>query len=155
MSEQPPDTPTASDADVITVLGKIGPRVQATEGINVPEHYAIGHAEAATLLARTYPRQVPTFRGPAAEVVRWAVAKLAAARILDILRASLDTVSETPERLRASAQADLTGPLPGYPAGSDLDNDGQPLPTPPGSDGPRVGFDAPGSLFPDPYPWGW
>lgn len=154
MSEQPTEQLTGSE-DTVTVLGKIGPRVQATDGIDVADHYAIGQAEAATLLHRIYPRQLPTFTGPAAQVVRWATAKLAAARILDILRASLDTVSETPERLRASAYADLTGPLPGYPADADLDDDGQPIPDPAGPDGPRVGHGAPCSAFPDPVPWLW
>ncbi len=158
MSETPPDetvtTTWASRDDVIAVLGNLGPRIAATSSVNLDEHLAIGHAEARSLLARTYVKGLPTWRGPALEVVRWAVAKLAAARVLDILRASLDTTSELPERLRASAHGDLTGALPGYPAGADLDDDGQPLPPRPAA-GPKLGYGAPGSAFPDPAVWPW
>lgn len=123
MSEPTPDPGTmtyADPEDVVVVLGKIGPRVLANETVDLAEHLSIANVDVREYLRRAYPRGVPTFTPEGLTTLRWAEARIAAAAVLDILRASMPTdVAEVPERLRASAFATLAGGVPGSPVGDD------------------------------------
>jgi hypothetical protein len=144
-------TPYASVPDVVVVLGKIGPRIETAGTVNLGSHLSIAHTEALDRLHVAYGRTLPVWAGDGLESVRWAEAKLAAAAVLDILRASLDTAAEIPERLRRSAWAVLDGGVPGYPVGD-----------PPGGTGGAVVVEGvplhsstmPLSNFADPYALG-
>lgn len=159
MSEPTPTPPPtwAGEEDVFDTLGKVGPKVKAaTEAgrFDTAAQLAAAHVEAYTRLEGVYgvgrvPAPVADSVGH--EVLRWAVARLAAANILDILRASLPDVSELPERLRRTAYATLDSPVPGFPPG--------------GNPGTPAAWGAPFSTaggvsqFPDPYTslplYGW
>lgn len=170
MSETPPEpsTPYASDADVVTVLGPLGARVQAAAGINLEAAVSAAHAEALDRLLVAYGTLPPRFTGDAGNAVRWAEAQLAGADVLDILRAAMTDVSDIPERLRRSAWAKLDGGLPGFTPGDPTPTDpptDPPFTPAPDAGVPRVSSAAPLSNFPDPYldplrvgepyPWGY
>lgn len=154
MTETPPEpTPEyATVPDVVLALGALGPRVEATPSVDLASHLSMAHAEVLDRLADAYgTRTLPVFTGDAMEAARWAEARIAAANVLDILRASLTDVSDVPERLRRSAWATIDGGLPGFRPG-DPDPGSTPPPKFPEDIGvPRVSSCAPGSNFPDPY----
>jgi hypothetical protein len=147
----PPSEPWATDVEVKTTLGKIGSRVEAA-GIDIDAHISRAHSQAVDRLVKVYAtRTLPAFTGDALEAAKWAEAQLAAANILDILRASLDSVSDLPERLRASAWETLDAGLPGFRPGDPTPGADDP-PFPPetaGSSGRHSAAAA--SAFPDPY----
>lgn len=151
MSETPPDAAElyASPDDVVAVLGKLGPRVAATESVSIDDQLAIAHADVVDRLHAVYGRTLPQFVPVGLESIRWATARLAGAAILDILRAAMPSdAAEVPERLRASAWSTLDGGVPGSPVGD-------PVPGPPaGATDPGLPLwssAAPGSNFDDPY----
>lgn len=150
MSETtPPATQYAEPSDVVAVLGKMGPRIEAAETVSIPDQLAIAHTDVVDRLHSIYGRSLPEFSPVGRESVRWAVARLAAAAILDILRASMPSdVAEVPLRLRQSAWATIDGGVPGSPVG-----DAVPGPPPGVTDTglPLWSSRAPGSNFPDPY----
>lgn len=141
--------PFADADDVRLVLGPIGSLVPTdvlTEaGIVVADHIPRAHAETLDKLTEVYGPVLPTIAGDALEAARWAEASLCAANILDILRASLDTESEIPERLRRSAWDTLGRYLPGLRPG---DATGTPVPE---WSGPAHSSSTPVSNFPNPY----
>lgn len=152
MSEPPVTTDLtewANIADVYSTLGKLGPKVKeaADNGrFEAEAHLSAARAEAFTRLEHVYGVggvPSPEAESPALEVVRWAVARIAAANILDILRASLPDVSELPERLRRTAWASLDGALPGFPPGGG--------PNTPGTTNTPWASSGGVSQFPDPY----
>lgn len=150
MSEPTPDPlpEWSSEQDVYDTLGKLGPKVKdAADGgrFDTGAQLEAARAEAVTRLEVLYGvGGVPNpEEGAGFEVIRWAVARLAAANVLDILRASLPDVSELPERLRRTAWATLGDGIPGFPPGGGPDTPGRRT-TPLGSAGGV-------SQFPDPY----
>jgi hypothetical protein len=153
MSEPVPDPPSpwTSPADVVFVLGKLGPRVQANTDIDLDAFVSAAHAEALDRLADAYgTRTLPAFAGDALTVLRWAEAQLAAADVLDMLRATLgDDQAEVPERLRRSAWAKLDGGVPGFRPGDPAPADGVTYPT--WTSSPAHSSSTPVSNFPDPY----
>lgn len=149
--------PFATAPDVRVVLGPMGSVIPTDileeAGVDVEEHIAAAHGEVLDRLADTYGPTLPTVTLAATPdaflVVRWAEAKICAADILDILRASMDTESEIPERLRRSAWDTLARGLPGLRPGD---------PTTPGtppvvvwSGQPAHSSSTPVSNFPNPY----
>lgn len=142
----------ATDPDIVAVLGKIGPRLPAE--IAVATFGAIAHAETVDRLGEVYGDNVPAFTGNALEAVRWAEAKLAAAEILEALRASLPDVGETPVRLRQSAERTLSSTIPGAPAGGGTATDASGAAVAYGPT-PLARNNAPGSLIVDPYSEAW
>jgi hypothetical protein len=131
-------------------LGAIGATAPtdalAEAGIDVAAMLPRAHTETLDKLVEVYGPTLPTITGDALEAARWAEASLCAANILDILRASLDTDSEIPERLRRSAWdtlgRGLPGLRPGDPAGPDL---------PTWTAQPAHSSATPVSNFPNPY----
>jgi hypothetical protein len=153
MSETPTTPPLpapyAQPGDVHTALGKLGNRPGLPD---VDKHLAMAHAEVLDLLGDVYGATIPDpFRPIAAEALRWAEAKLAAAAILDILRAAYPDESAVAAQLRESALATIRGGLPGQRPG---DTSGSVTP-PPGSGPvtlvPRLATEPPVSNFADPY----
>lgn len=150
MSEPtPPPLPEwATVEDVYDTLGKMGPKVKDADDagrFDTASQLQAARAEAYNRLERVYgPGRVPDPGAGTAglEVIRWAVARLAAANTLDILRAALPDVSELPERLRRSAWDALGAGLPGFPPGG---GPGNPTSNAPWASSGGV------SLFPDPY----
>lgn len=144
-----PTNPFASAADVRLVLGKIGNGTRLEQaGIDVEKMLPAAHVEVLDRLTEVYGPTLPEVVGDSLEVCRWAEAKLCAAGILDILRASLDTVSDIPERLRRSAFDTLGRSLPGLRPG-DSTEPGEPVVTWSGS--PMSGSSTAISNFPNPY----
>lgn len=146
MSE--PTEPYTTDADVKLVLGKIATGARLDQaGIDVAAMIPAAHVEVLDKLTEVYGPTLPDVTGDALETVRWAEARICAANILDILRASLDTVSDIPERLRRSAWdtlgRGLPGLRPGDPAGP------EPLPT--WTAQPAHSSSTPVSNWPNPY----
>lgn len=138
----------ASSGDVLTILGKIGPRLPID--VNVDALIGMAHAELVDRLAETYPSGIPTFEGDGLDAVRWAEAKLAAAEILEVVRVNLPEIGEAPDQLRASVDRTLSLGIVGYPPGSvdTPDGDGGSVPA---NAGPQVSSFTPASMFPDPY----
>jgi hypothetical protein len=145
-----PTEPFASDEDVRLVLGPMGsttPSDILTEaGIDVEEQIPRAHAETLDKLTEVYGPVLPTIAGDALEAARWAEASLCAANILDILRASLDTDSEIPERLRRTAWDTLGRYLPGLRPGDPEDPGAGAILT-----RPVHSSSTPVSNFPNPY----
>jgi hypothetical protein len=151
MTETPPDVVTyAAVEDVRAVLGKLGDRPGLPD---LEVHLAMAHADVVDRLSDVYGPTLPTWRPVAAEAVRWAEAKIAAASVLDILRAALDDASRVAEELRASAYATIAGGLPGQRPGDatpELEEGQSPVPSLPRSSYTVAGT---GGLsnFADPY----
>lgn len=142
--------PYSSDPDVRLLLGKIGGRLPAE--VDVATFRSIAHADVLDRLGDAYGGTVPTLNAgsDALEAARWAEAKVAAAEILETLRASLPDLGEAPEQLRTSAYATLSRGLPGLlpGGGTTTGPDGSPVATSPR---PQVSSFTPVSLFEDPY----
>lgn len=150
----------SSDADILTALGKLGPRLPVE--ISVPSARSMAYAVVLDRLADVYGGTVPDLdregREAAREIVRWAEAKLAAAHILSILGTASGLEPEQVSAWREEALETLRNSLPGVRIG-DTDAPGTTPGTGPIPSVPLVA--APGeatSLFPDPYavqqqPW--
>lgn len=140
----------ANEADVKLTLGKIGTGTRlADAGVNVAQMIPAAHAEVLDKLVEVYGPTLPTIApaSDAFEAARWAEARICAANILDILRASLGDESDIPERLRRSAWDTLARGLPGMRPGDSPVDGG----TVTWSGQPRIGSSMPVSNFPDPY----
>lgn len=150
MSETPPEAsphadPYASDEQVRVVLGGLADRLPAT--ISLEQRRAMAHAEVLERLVGTYGT-LPSaqWRPEALLAVQWAEAKIAAADILDIIRATRSDDSAVADKLRASAYATLGRALPGQPIADDGST------TPPVAPLPYVPRSTGGaSVFADPY----
>lgn len=140
----------ASDGDIRLALGKLGNRLPAE--IDVAVFGSMAHADLLGRLADTYPAGVPAFASSpdAVEAVRWAEARLAAAMILDVLRAAFD-VGDTPGKLRESVRDTLDGGIVGFPPGSTEVSDGAGGLLVVSGSVPLASSNAPNSLFVDPY----
>lgn len=153
--DTPPGSPAtaryASDADVRLALGKLGNRLPAE--VNIAAFGSMAHADLLGKLADVYPAGLPDFTssGDAVEAVRWAEARLAAAEILDVLRAAYPDVGETPSKLRESVASTLDGGIVGFPPGSTAVDDGSGGSVVATSSAPLASSNAPSSLFIDPY----
>lgn len=135
----------ASVEDVRVALGNLGNRLPAT--IDLDGHLGMAHAVVVDKLTDAYPGEIPTFTGPGLDVVRWAEARIAAADILDILRASTTTDSPVAETLRQTAYDTLDRGVPGFRPGGPTTTPGTtPMPA-----RPRVSHVATTTVFADPY----
>lgn len=136
------------DGDVTNALGTIGNRLPSW--VTVETFRNMANAEILDRLARVYPDGIPTFEGPALEVVKYAEAKLAAAEILEAIRVNLPDLGDAPDRLRTSAYDAIGDGVVGYPPGS-ADTGSTSTPGQTSTPGPRVSSFTPLSAFPDPY----
>jgi hypothetical protein len=147
VTETPPGVtaPYADPDDVRLALGPLGGRLPV--GFDVDRHLRRAHAEVLDELGTVYRAGVPTFTGDGAEAARFAEANVAAANILDALRAHLGDVSQLATDLRAAAARTVTGGVPGFPVDAG--------PTVPGTTSrpavPQVSHVARVSVFGDPY----
>lgn len=147
MSEPVAPSTYATAADVRIVLGALGSRPGLPD---IDPRLSMAHAEVLDRLSDVYGPTLPVWRASAAEAVRWAEAKLAAADLLDVLRATRDDDSTVAEKLRASAYATISGGLPGQrPGDASTSPDTPPGATPPTL--PLLSSTATLSNFPDPY----
>lgn len=137
----------ASEANVVTILGKLGPRLPAE--IVVADHLAMAHATLTDRLARVYPRGLPEFADLGLDAVKWAEAKLAASTVLEAVRVSFPEMGNLPRQLRDDAFAAVDDGVVGYPPGS-IDTPGS-ADTGTYAPGPRVSSATPVSAFVDPY----
>lgn len=140
----------STDDDVRNVLGSLRDRLPTW--VDLPAFREVAYATTLEKLGQAYPAGIPTFDGAAADVVRFAEAKYAAAEILDALRVNLPADSQDqPDRLRASADEALAGGVVGYlPAPADQ-LPPSPAEDPPVSRMPVASSWTPFSAFPDPY----
>ncbi len=106
----------SDDGDARTAIGPLGSRLPA--GLDLASHRAMAYAEIRGRLADLYPQGVPTFTSEGLSALRWAEAKLAAASVLEVLRASSADVGDVPSALRRSVEETLSGGIVGSPAGS-------------------------------------
>ncbi len=106
----------SDDGDVRVALGPLGTRLPAQ--IDLPSHRAMAFAEIQGRLADLYPNGFPAFTIAGTAALRWAEAKLTAASVLEVLRASSADVGDVPAALRRSVEETLSGGIVGSPAGT-------------------------------------
>ncbi len=106
----------SDDADVRVALGSLG-KVLPT-GFDLPAHRGMAFAELQGRLADLYPSGLPAFTIAGTAALRWAEAKLTAASVLEVLRASSADVGDVPAALRRSVEETLSGGIVGSPAGT-------------------------------------